>query len=221
MPSSAGRTSWPAREHHLPGLEVLAGEAPVLAGLASLRRRRRARRPRPRVARSCITTVSAPAGITPPVKMRTHSPAPTRAARRLAGERLADAPQHRLAVRPRGRRSAPRSRPSPSCRGRERRAARRRRRRARDRARSGWDALDGGDRREKRADQRARPVDRHRVRIVVVGAGGFAQGLGLGHGSGGRSGSDGETTGAHVAAAASPAVARSAPRGGGELVAPC
>ena len=30
-------------------------------------------------ARSCMTTVSAPCGITPPVKMRTHWPAPTTA----------------------------------------------------------------------------------------------------------------------------------------------
>jgi hypothetical protein len=40
------------------------------------------------------------------------------------------------------------------------------------------DPLGRGDRRQERADQRARLVDRHRVRVVVVGAGGFAQGLG-------------------------------------------
>ena len=44
------------------------------------------------------------------------------------------------------------------------------------------DALGRGDRRQERADQRARPFDRHRVRIVVVGAGELAQGFGLAHG---------------------------------------
>ena len=56
-------------------------------------------RPASSLARSCITTVSAPAGITPPVKMRTHWPGADRRRVRLAGERLADARERRLAVR--------------------------------------------------------------------------------------------------------------------------
>ncbi len=46
-----------------------------------------------------MTTVSAPVGMTPPVKMRTHSPAPIAPGQRLAGKRLADALEDGFRVR--------------------------------------------------------------------------------------------------------------------------
>ena len=134
-PELRGAHELPRLEHDLPALQVLAGEAAVLPAFATAPAAIRTRSPSA-LARSCITTVSAPAGITPPVKMRTHCPGPTVAADGLPAN---DSPTRARVVsrRARDRRSAPRSRPSPSCRGRERRAATRRRRRARDRAPGG------------------------------------------------------------------------------------
>ncbi len=85
-------------KHELAGLQIFAGETPVGAQPWRARPARRARRFASSLARSCMTTVSAPCGITPPVNMRTHSPGAYRARPRLAGERLADPLQHRLGV---------------------------------------------------------------------------------------------------------------------------
>ena len=125
MPSSAGRTSCPASNTTAPRLQVLAGEAPVLARPCRPRRRRRARRRRPRARAPASRRCRRPRGIT-----RAGEDAHALARRRRApsnGLPANDSPtraQRRLAVGGRGRRSAPRSRPSPSCRGRARRAAR-------------------------------------------------------------------------------------------------
>ena len=167
-------------EHDLPALEVLAGEAAVLPGL---------RRPRPRRSRTPAAILArallhddgvgalrhhAAGEDAHALRRRRRSP-PTACPRTI--RRRARASSRDPA---RGRRSAPRSRPSPSCRGPgtssgETTSAAS----TRSSACADVHALGRGDRREERADQRARAVDRHRVRIVVVGAGGFAQGLGL------------------------------------------
>ena len=64
MPSSAGRTRLPGAEHDRAALQVLAGEAAVLPRPVDGARRDGHAVRRLRVARSCITTVSAPCGIT-------------------------------------------------------------------------------------------------------------------------------------------------------------
>ncbi len=181
MPSSAGRTrcptantccplrrSSPAKRRFWPAL--VTAPAAMRTPVASS------------VARSCITTVSAPAGITAPVKMRTHSPAAQGQGRRLPGEGLACAPQHGLAARREigeAQRVAVHRRVvvAGHVEGRDHVGGEDPAQRGPDR-----DALHGGHRMEKGPDQRPRPVDGHRVGIVVVGAGGLAQGLGLGHG---------------------------------------
>ena len=75
MPISAGLERLAAPEHDAARLQVLAGEAAVLARLGD-GARAIVTRPSRSSARSCITTVSAPAGMTPPVKMRTAWPGP-------------------------------------------------------------------------------------------------------------------------------------------------
>ena len=92
--------------------------------------------------------------------------------------------ERRLAVRRRDRRSAPPSRPSPSCRGPARRAARRCRAASTrpSAARTCTRSMAVTGARNWRISC-ARRVDRHRVRIVVVGAGELAQRLRRVHGA--------------------------------------
>jgi hypothetical protein len=135
-------------------------------------------RPPSSLARSCITTVSAPSGMTPPVKMRAHCPAPMvtplglpakgrpyslesrLALRRKIGEAHRIAVHRRAVVAGHIERRDDIDGEDPAKR------------------RAQMEALGRGDRGQERADQLARAVDRHRVRVVVVGAGDFAQRLG-------------------------------------------
>ena len=164
-------------EHDLARLQVLAGEAAVLSGLASPRRRRCARRPRLRSSRSCMTTVSAPCGMTPPVKMRTHSRGPIEPDHGLPAN---DSPTRFSTVSRVGAQIGEAHRVAVHGRVVVARHGERRddvfRQHAAERA-AHVDALDRAHRREEAADQLARLGHRHRIRIVVVGAGSFAQGL--------------------------------------------
>ena len=171
----------PGTEHHLTGLEVLAGEAPVLARL-----RDRAcgdGHPAGNLARALLHDDGVGAFRHHRAGEDAHRLAGADAARvRLAGERFADPPQRGVGVRGEiGEANRPAVHRRVVVTGNVQRrddvggehAAQRR---------ADRDALDGAHGCEKRADQRARLVDGHRVRIVVVGTGGFAQGLGCGHG---------------------------------------
>ena len=99
-------------------LQVLAREAPVLARLLTAPAATRHAVRRSRVARSCITTVSAPCGITR-AGHDAHGtrPAPTSPSNGLPANDSPTRAQRRFAARHRDRRSARPSRPSPSCRG--------------------------------------------------------------------------------------------------------
>ena len=131
------------------------------------------------VARSCITTVSAPARHDAAGEDAHGLARSDRAPGGLARERIADALQRRLAVRLQGRRSGRPSRPSRSCRGPARRPAT-----TMSAASTRSSALRtctrsvAVDRRQELADERARTLDRHRVGVVVVGAGNVHAGSG-------------------------------------------
>ena len=105
MPSSAGRSGWPARNTMPPRFRSSPAKrrfcpAWVTAPGAT------ATPPSTSRARSCITTLSAPAGITAPVKMRTACPAPTVPAKGLPAN---DSPMRARRVSLPGARSAKRT----------------------------------------------------------------------------------------------------------------
>ena len=176
-----GRTRWPARNTTCPRFRSSPAKRRFCPALLTAPAATRTP-PSVAVARSCITTVSAPAGITPPVKMRTHSPArasPSNGLPRTTRRRL----QRRLAV---ALRSAKRTaQPSiaelswpgtsigetcpPPARGRAP---------ARTCTRSV--AVTGV---EELPDQRTRPVDRHRVRDRSRPRRRFHAGFGICHGA--------------------------------------
>ena len=86
--TSCGGEPPAGRQHDRAGAHVLAGEPPVGAALEA-RRHDHGLRPRARTS-SCMNTVSAPAGIGAPVKMRIASPAPQRARGGAAGGHALD-----------------------------------------------------------------------------------------------------------------------------------
>ena len=136
-----------------------------------------------RRARSCITTVSAPSGTTPPVMMRTHWPGATRPGER-AGPRRTRRPPSSV-VSPSASRSAPRiAQPSMAelrCDGHvHRREDVLGEHAAQSAERTGTRSV-AAHRLEEAVDELARLRHRHRVRVVVVGAGRLGDGE-RGHG---------------------------------------
>ena len=181
MPISAGRSGWPSRNSVSPRLRSSPAKRRFCPALVTARAEI-VTPPAVSCARSCMTTVSAPRGMTPPVKMRTACPAST-AHERLPCERITDARELRVAVAFQVGKA-------------ERPAVHRRvvvpRHVDRRHDVSGEDpaerlpdvnAFGRTDRLEESADQLACAIDRHRIGIVVVGAGDLAQRLRFGHAS--------------------------------------
>ena len=169
------------REHRLPRAQVLAGEAPILARLAH-----RARGDSDLVVgfgRALLHHDGIGAGRHDAAGENAHAFARRDRARpRLARERLADPVEHGVGIRlqvGKAQRVAVHRR-IVVARHRDRRHHVLRQHAA-ERA-ADMNTLDRGHRCEKAADQLARLRHRHRIRIVVVGAGSLAQGGRCAHG---------------------------------------
>ena len=180
MPSSAGRTGWPVANTTWPSFRSSPAKRRFWPALVTAPAATRTP-PSISVARSCMTTVSAPAGITPPVKMRTASPgpmappyglpandSPTRFNSVSLGGQVREthgpAVHRRIVVAGNGDRRHDVLRED---------SIRAQRGRARAPSPSPASGIGGSAR---------APVDGHRVRVVVVGARRFAQRPGCGHG---------------------------------------
>ena len=124
-PRSAGRSTRPARSTGLPRVRSSPWRLRFSPALIT-RGAMRTRSPSPRGStshNSSGTTVSAPSGITAPVMMRTHSPAPDRPRCGVPANTVADGSQLDRRVCAQRRRQRRHNRPSPSCRAPARRSA--------------------------------------------------------------------------------------------------